>query len=195
MTAPVRGARRPTPRRLRAEAQAAVDFAVAFPGRKAAPYRLVRVQALPGARSGLTLLYEAPDGARFKLRHRLGVVPLAEELELTGQTASLVRVAGRALYVVDGAYVGGEPIDGWHRHLTRTVLTWETGEVVSELEYRNDGGVELRRMLDLAAGTTVPWRARLHRRSLARRRGEGSYGRGVASRENGAGEPVATPRA
>jgi hypothetical protein len=123
----------------------------------------------------LTLLYETRDGRGFRLHQRLRVVPLREELRITGQDARELPSRGRELYLVQGAYVSGEPIDGMHRHRTREVLTWESGEVIGELEYRIGVDAPTAEMLAIAHSMTT--RRRGERATRRSRRAVGAWRR------------------
>jgi hypothetical protein len=115
------------------DVRALVDFDILAPSRVPFGYALTAVEVVPGNRDLVRIEFRARGGHRFILAERLSAIPLERELELTKDPFSRVLAHGRSWIVIHGQYVG-EPVDLWHWHTTRRIVTWEQNGVVCEME-------------------------------------------------------------
>jgi hypothetical protein len=113
--------------------QPLLDFDLLAPTRLPRGYALANVEVVPGNRDLVRIELRNPPRGRFVIVERLTVLSLERELELTKDPFTRVRAHGRWWTVIHGQYVG-EPVDLWHWHDTRRVISWEQDGVVCEIE-------------------------------------------------------------
>ncbi|MCW2953828.1 MAG: hypothetical protein JWQ48_2998 [Conexibacter sp.] len=140
---------------LLAEARAALSFDLLVPGRLPFGSRLAGVDLVDYATSMATLVFEGPRRRQFRLTERLSSVTLAEEVAVLGHPGRTVELRSRRFWVVAGSWAAGEPVDGWHWHLTRQTIAWQAGPVICEIEQIRRLGFPLELALEIARATTV----------------------------------------
>ena len=136
---------------LVAHAQAAVDFRIHLPISVPFGYRLVNINTVQHARDFAIMLFRGHRHKSFRLTERLATLPLITELVASGTAYDTIRFQNRDWVVIGGEYVG-EPVDVWHWHATRRLISWEQDGLICEIGTLRDEGPSLRQCLRIASG-------------------------------------------